>query len=115
MSIKGQGHFLTLAIGHLQMKCKTYFFSNHLTNQSQILYVVSWGWSNESLYKWSRSHDQDGHHDYNLQKPLFFFQNQKAYDFESWPESSGRRALQSFFFINHDPGMTLNYFTARPT
>ena len=35
-----------------------------LTNQSQILYVVSLGWRNKSLYKWSRSHDQDGHHGY---------------------------------------------------
>ena len=38
-------------------------------------------------------------------------QNQKAYDFETWHEASGRGALQSF--INHDPGMTLTYFTAR--
>ena len=37
-------------------------------------------------------------------------QNQKAYDFET----SGNGALQSLF-INHDPGMTLTYFTARST
>ena len=28
------------------------------------------GRGNESLYKWSRSHDQDGHHGYKYQKPL---------------------------------------------
>ena len=28
------------------------------------LYVVSLGWRNESLYKWLRSHDQDGRHGY---------------------------------------------------
>ena len=27
-----------------------------------ILYVVSLGRGNQCLYKWSRSHDQDGHH-----------------------------------------------------
>ena len=47
MSIKGQGHFLTLAKGHLQIKCKFNFLSNHLTSQSQILYVVSLGWGNK--------------------------------------------------------------------
>ena len=34
-------------------------------------------------------------------------QNQKAYDFEPWHEASGKVC------INHDPGMTLTYFTAR--
>ena len=50
MSIKGQGRFLTLAKGHLQIKCKN-FLSNHSTNQSQILYVVFLGWGKEKLYK----------------------------------------------------------------
>ena len=35
---------------------------NRLANQSQILCGASLGRGNESLYKWSRSHDQDGHH-----------------------------------------------------
>ena len=42
-----------------------------------------------------------------------FFQNQKAYDFETWHEASGNGALQSY--INRDPLMTLTYFTARST
>ena len=35
-----------------------------LANQSQTLCGALLGGSNESLYKWSRSHDQDGHHRY---------------------------------------------------
>ena len=38
-------------------------------------------------------------------------QNKKAYDFETWHEASRRGALH----INHDLGMTLTYFMARPT
>ena len=36
-------------------------------------------------------------------------QNQKVNDFETWCEASVT------VYINHDPGMTLTYFTARPT
>ena len=35
---------------------------NRLANQSQILCGASLGRGDESLYKWSRSHDQDGRH-----------------------------------------------------
>ena len=35
---------------------------NRSANQSQILCGASFGRGNESLYKWSRSHDQDGRH-----------------------------------------------------
>ena len=38
---------------------------------------------------------------------------QKAYDFETWHEAAGNRALQSC--VNHVPGMTLTYFTTRST
>ena len=40
-------------------------------------------------------------------------QNQKANDFETWCGTSVTGALQGY--INHDPGMTLTYFTARST
>ena len=33
-------------------------------------------------------------------------QNQKAYDFETWHEASGRGALQKFY-ITHELGMIL--------
>ena len=35
---------------------------NHRANQTQISYGDSLGWGNESLFKWSWSHDQDGSH-----------------------------------------------------
>ena len=35
---------------------------NQWSNQSQISCEASLGRGNKSLYKWSRSHDQDGHH-----------------------------------------------------
>ena len=35
---------------------------NHLANQTQISYGDSLGRGNESLFKWSWSHDQDGRH-----------------------------------------------------
>ena len=41
---------------------KDLLLRNRLANQSKILCGASLGRGNESLYKWSRSHDQDGHH-----------------------------------------------------
>ena len=38
-------------------------------------------------------------------------QNRKAYDFETWHDASGNGALK--VCINHDPGMTMAYVTAR--
>ena len=35
---------------------------NSLAKQSQILWSASLGRGNKSLYKWSRSHDQNGRH-----------------------------------------------------
>ena len=35
---------------------------NHWADWSQISFGVSMGWDNESLFKWSWSHDQDGRH-----------------------------------------------------
>ena len=43
---------------------KQLFLRNCLANQSQTLCGASLGRGNESLYKWSRSRDQDGHHGY---------------------------------------------------
>ena len=42
-------------------------------------------------------------------KNHLLLQNQKAYDFETWHEASGNGALK--VCINHDPRMTLTYFT----
>ena len=50
MSINGQGHFLTLAKGQLQIIVKLNFLSNRLTNQSHILYVVSFKGGETKIY-----------------------------------------------------------------
>ena len=39
---------------------------NHQADWSQISNGVSMGWGNESMFIWSWSHDQDGHHAYIL-------------------------------------------------
>ena len=46
-------------------------------------------------------------------KTFKILQNQKAYDFETLHEASGRTAQESF--VNYGPGMTLIYFTAMST
>ena len=38
MSIEGQGHFLTLAQGHVHTKFQTEFFRNYCAVLNQILY-----------------------------------------------------------------------------
>ena len=44
--LKGQGHFLTLPKIIYKLNVKLNFLSNHVTNQSQNLYVVSLAWRN---------------------------------------------------------------------
>ena len=46
-------------------------------------------------------------------KKNIFLQNNKVYDFETWHEAQGKELY--IVYINHDPGMTLTYFTARST
>ena len=82
-----------------------------MTNQAQILSGTSLGRGEESLYKWSRSHDQDGRpYMVKILKNLLL-QNQKSYDLETWHVLLGTQVLQ--VYINDDPGLTLTYFTAR--
>ena len=54
VSIEGQGHFLTLAQGHVCMKIKTCF--SHWAVFNQILYVSFYGNKNSLMGCWS--HDQ---------------------------------------------------------
>ena len=49
---------------------QTLLLWNRLTNQSQISCGAPLGRGNESLYKWSRSHDQNGRHAKNCSKSL---------------------------------------------
>ena len=62
------------------------------------------------MYKRSRPHDQDSRPGYKQQKPLKY----------SSPEpekfAMKHQAMELYkVCINHDPGMTLTYFTTRPT
>ena len=80
-------------------------------NQSQTLYGASLGRGNQSLYRWSRSHDQDGHHAHikTLKNLLLWIQWTDLN--EAWYVASGTLAHQSLFI--HDIGLTLTYLTAR--
>ena len=68
-------------------------------DQSQILCRASLGRGNESLYKWSRSHDQDGHHALKLLKTLkkHLLQNHWANCLETWHVASGSVLLQNLY------------------
>ena len=70
------------------------FILNNLANQSQILCWASSGRGNQSLYKWARSHDQDGPMPIYGKNPL---ENQKSYDLETWLAASDTQGLQSWF------------------
>ena len=54
------------------------------------------GKGNKSLYKRSRSHDQDGRHMVKTFKNRLL-QNQKSYDLETWRVALGTQALQSIY------------------
>ena len=72
---------------------------NCLANQRQILCGASLGSGNKCfyMYKWSRSHDQDGRQAHIWQKPLKkLLQDRKSYDVETWHAASETQALQKF-------------------
>ena len=70
---------------------KHLFLLNHLANQSQTVYGAFLGRVNESLYNWSRPHMG-----LNL--------------------GMKHQAMELYkVCINHDPGMTLTFFTAKST
>ena len=66
-------------------------------------------------YIWSRSHDQDGGHGYKYQKPpkILFFSTRGPMILKLDMKDRGEKFYK--VYINHDPGMTLIYFTARST
>ena len=86
-----------------------------LANQSQTLYGAFLGRENESLYEWSRSHDQGGRHGYKWQKPLkiFFYRTWRPMILKLGMKHQGEKFYK--VYINHDLGMTLTYFMARLT
>ena len=79
---------------------------NHWVDWSQISYGVSMGWGNESLFKRSWSHDQDGHH-----AQIFFSGTKRLMTL-----TLGMQHLVLEYYqicSNDDAGLILTYFTAR--
>ena len=100
--------------------CMTIIFKhlllwNLLVNQSQTLCGALLGRVNESLYKWSKSHDQDGRNGYKQQKPLkiFFSRTRRPMILKLGMKHQAMKLYK--VYINHDPGMILTFFTARST
>ena len=96
---------------------KLLFLSNHQADCSQISCGASFGWRNISLFKWSRSHDQDGRH---AHMPIYCKILQKSSILEPkgrWPWNlvcSIEYSLEYYqVCLNDDPGLTLTYFMAR--
>ena len=61
---------------------------NRLASRSQISYGASRGWWNESLFKRSRSHDQDGLHAKMASMPIYGKKLKKSFSVEwkgQWP------------------------------
>ena len=58
------GGCLPLPRGYIHLYYHNNEASSPLANQSQTSYGAFLGRGKESLYKWSRSHDQDGCHGY---------------------------------------------------
>ena len=81
--------------------------------KSQILCGAPLGRGNESLYKWSRSHDQDGRHAHIWYKPLkiFFSRTRNPMILKLGMQHSEPKLYK--VCINDEPGLTLAYFTAR--
>ena len=67
------------------------------------------GKGNQSLYKWSRSHDQDGRQAHLWLKPLKIFSRTEIFKFGM--QHGGLRLYK--ICINGDLGLTLTYFTTR--
>ena len=62
------------------------------------------GWGEESLFKWSRSHDQDGRHAHisGTKRPM------------TCKLGMQHRVLEYYqVCLNDDPGLTFTYFTTR--
>ena len=81
MSIKGQGHFFTLAKGQLKLNVELNFLSNHLTNQSH--FYMQYPWDRETkIYVKGLSH---------MTKMAVMAINSKNLQKSSSPEPEGLR------------------------
>ena len=70
------------------------------------------GGGGKSLYKWSRSHYQDGYHAHIWLKPLkIFFRSRSPMILKLGLDHWGLKVYK--VYINDDLGLTLTYFMAR--
>ena len=94
---------------------KDLLLGNHLANQSKILSEASIRRGNESV-KNNLGHTTRWPPCPFMVKTFktLLFQNPKSYDLETWYVALGCQAPQCIY-INHDPMMTLTYFTTRST
>ena len=62
MNIKGQGYLLTLVQGHSDSTFSNFFPLQTARPIEAKFHEDPHGMGEESMFKWSRSHDQDGRH-----------------------------------------------------
>ena len=62
MNIRGQGHSLTLVLGHSESIFLNFFFLETAWPIEAKFYVELRGMGGRKFDQRSRSHDQDGHH-----------------------------------------------------
>ena len=90
---------------------KLLFLNNHWADWSQISCGASSGWRNESVCKWSKSHDQDGRHVHIWGKNLK--KNSSMEPKGQWPWNLVCSIEYYQIYSNDAPVLTLTYFTAR--
>ena len=95
--------YIAIIVKHL-------FLLNRLANQRQILCRASLGSRKESLYKWYRSHDQDGHYAHLWQKlsKIFFYRTNSHMIMKL---CMGQYVLKLYkVYINDNRELTLTHF-----
>ena len=111
MSLKythAPGSVVVVIVHHFQMSSPL----KPLDQSMPILCGALLGRGNESLYKWSRSHDQDGRHAHIWLKPLKIFSRTRSpRTLKIGMQHKGLKLYKDY--INDDPGLTLAYFRAR--
>ena len=108
-SIYTPGGCLPLPWGYIHVY--DHYFQSRLANHRQISCGASLGRGKESLYKWSRSHDPDGHHahiwlkhskiiSYRINGSMILKLGMEHYELKLYK-----------VYINEDLELTLTYFT----
>ena len=81
-------HSVTLVPGHLD--CWSVNISKDIFSETawpvsvEFHIQFTWQWMNENLFKWTKSHDQDGCQGYKQKKKMNHFQNCCPICLETW-------------------------------